>query len=73
MATLNVKCSVGVGHIVGIHVGDDISRREYLILGDPIRQVARAEAAAQHGEVFASPEAIQYLSRLDTCISIRHI
>ena len=65
MATLNVKCSVGVGHIVGIHVGDDISRREYLILGDPIRQVARAEAAAQHGEVFASPEAIQYLSRLD--------
>jgi len=62
--TLNVKCGVGVGHIVGIHVGDDISRREYLILGDPISQVAKAEAAASQGEVYASPEAVQLLVRV---------
>ena len=63
VATLNVKCAVGVGHIVGIHVGNDISRREYLILGDPIRQVARAESMARHGQVYASPEAVKYLSK----------
>ncbi|KAL9178549.1 hypothetical protein ACHAXT_001887 [Thalassiosira profunda] len=60
-ATLNVKCGLGAGHIVGIHVGDDFSRREYLILGDPIEQVAKAESAASHGEVYASPEAVQQL------------
>lgn len=61
--TLSVKCAVGSGHIVGIHVGDDISRREYLILGDTIGQVARAEAAAAQGEVFVSPEAMRNLLR----------
>ena len=61
-ATLNVKCGVGVGHIVGIHVGDDFWRREYLILGDPIAQVGKAEGAASHGEVWASPEAVEYLA-----------
>ncbi|KAL7537358.1 hypothetical protein ACHAXR_007762, partial [Thalassiosira sp. AJA248-18] len=63
VATLNVKCGIGAGHIVGTHVGDDFSRREYLILGEPIGQVARAEACASHGEVFASPEAVQYLAQ----------
>ncbi|KAL9178556.1 hypothetical protein ACHAXT_001894 [Thalassiosira profunda] len=61
VATLNVKCGLGAGHIVGIHVGDDVSRREYLILGEPIEQVAKAESAASHGEVYASPEAVQQL------------
>ena len=62
-ARLDVKCGVGVGRIVGIHVGDDISRREYLILGDPIDQVAKAESAANHGEAFASPEAVEVLAK----------
>jgi len=65
-ATLNVKCGIGVGRVAGIHVGDDISRREYIILGDPIDQVAKAEAAASHGEVFASPEVIEYLAKIGT-------
>ena len=47
-AMLNVHCGVGVGHIVGLHVGDYKEdqeeegvelRREFLILGDPIDQV----------------------------------
>ncbi|KAL3763332.1 hypothetical protein ACHAW5_010999 [Stephanodiscus triporus] len=64
IATLNVKCAIGVGHIVGIHVGDNVTRREYFILGDTIGQVARAESAAGMGQVFASPEAAQHLVRV---------
>jgi class 3 adenylate cyclase len=64
LATLNVKCGVGVGKIVGVHVGNDAGRREYLILGSPIDQVAAAEGAATTGEVFASPEALKVLSRV---------
>lgn len=67
--TLSVKCAVGSGHIVSIHVGDDISRREYLILGDTIGQVARAESAASQGEVFASPEAVRCLMNSGTVLS----
>ena len=63
VAVLNVKCAIGAGHIVGIHVGDDILRREYLILGEPIDQVSKAERVASHGEVFASPEAVKYLAK----------
>ncbi len=66
IATLNVKCGVGVGRLAGVHIGDYISRREYIILGDPIDQVAKAEKAASHGEVFASPEAIGYLAKVGT-------
>ena len=66
LATLNVKCSIGVGHIVGIHVGDDALRREYLILGDPIEQVAAAEEVATKGEVVASPQALKILSNFVT-------
>jgi class 3 adenylate cyclase len=61
IATLNVKCAIGAGHIVGIHVGDNVTRREYFILGDIISQVANAERAAGMGQVFASPEAFQHL------------
>ena len=64
VATLNVKCGVGMGQIVGMHVGDNISRREYLILGDPIDQVANAEGAATLGEVFSSPEATACLAKV---------
>ena len=65
-ATLNVKCGIGVGRLAGVHIGDDISRREYIILGDPIDQVSKAEAAASHGEVFASPEVIECLAKICT-------
>lgn len=50
-AMLNVHCGVGVGHLVGLHVGDFKEdqeeegvelRREFLILGEPIDQVCVA-------------------------------
>lgn len=65
-STLNIKCGLGVGPMAGLHVGDNISRREFLILGDPIDQVAAAEAAAKHGEVFASPEVVTLLAKMGT-------
>jgi len=64
--TLNVKCGIGVGRLAGVHVGDDISRREYIILGEPIDQVSKAEAAASLGEVMASPEVIECLAKIGT-------
>ena len=66
--TLNCKCGVAAGHIVGIHVGDDALRREYLIMGDPIDQVARAEGEASLGEVYASPEAVRCLARIGVTV-----
>ena len=71
VTTLNVHCGVGFGEVVGVHVGDKESRMEYLILGDPIEQVAEAIEVANRGEVVASPEALVILEEtaiLDPCI-----
>lgn len=61
VATLNVHCGLGFGEVVGVHVGDRESRMEYLILGDPIEQVADAILCASRGEVVASPDALVVL------------
>lgn len=37
--TLNVHCGIGVGDVVALHVGCDDSKKEFLLLGDPIDQV----------------------------------
>jgi class 3 adenylate cyclase len=61
LATLNVHCGIGVGTLVGFHAGDD-TRREYMLLGDPISQAAEGIALGQGGEVVASPQAYACLS-----------
>jgi len=62
--TLNVHCGLGVGSLVGLHVDDDkCTRRQFLVLGEVIDQVAEAEATASHGEIVASVQAIELLSR----------
>lgn len=58
VTSLNVHCGIGFGEVVGVHVGDKHSRMEYLILGDPIEQVAEAIKVASQGEVVASTEAL---------------
>jgi hypothetical protein len=63
--SLNVHCGIGAGHMVGVHVGDNELRREYILLGQPIAQATVATDFASLGEVAASPEAIQLLKR--TC------
>ncbi|KAG7365059.1 TPR repeat-containing adenylate/guanylate cyclase [Nitzschia inconspicua] len=62
--TLNVHCGVGAGQMVGVHVGDHKSRREYLLLGQPITQATAATDYASLGEVAISPEAHSILSRV---------
>jgi class 3 adenylate cyclase len=61
VASLNVHCGLGAGEVIGVHVGDNKNRREYLILGDPIDQVAEAADAASLGELLASPEALEIM------------
>jgi hypothetical protein len=63
LATLNVHCSLGVGELVGVHVGDHDVKREYIVLGDPIDQVSSALDFAALGEFAASPQAISVLSK----------
>ena len=64
VATLNVHCGLGFGEVVGVHVGDRESRMEYLILGDPIEQVAEAIKCASRGDVVASPDALVILEEI---------
>ena len=61
--TLNVHCGIGAGKMAGIHVGTDTNRREYLVLGDPIDQVAEACDSAKMGEIRASRDALEYLNK----------
>ena len=63
VATLNVHCGLGVGKMGGVHVGNDYSRRLYLVLGDPIDQVSEACDSAKLGEIWASQEALKYLNK----------
>ena len=63
LATLNVHCSLGVGELVGVHVGDHDVKREYIVLGDPIDQVSSALNFADLGEFAASPQALAVLGK----------
>ena len=62
ISTINCHCGLGVGELTAGHFGNS-SRREFLIIGEPIDQVASAERKAGHGEVWASPNFVQILSK----------
>jgi class 3 adenylate cyclase len=64
-ASLNVHCGLGIGEMAGLHIGDNENRREYLYLGNPIKQTAQACDYAHLGEAAASREFCQYLDELD--------
>ena len=49
--------------VVDVHVGNEYSRREYLILGETIDQASEACDAAKHGEIRASVDAIIHLNK----------
>ena len=61
ISTLNVHCGLGVGELTGVHVGNNVSNRELIIIGDPIDQVAEAEFLANLGELVASPKVMEIL------------
>jgi class 3 adenylate cyclase len=54
---LGMKIGIGAGEILAILVGGVFNRWEYVIAGDPLRQVAEAEHQAERGDVILSPEA----------------
>lgn len=59
---LGMKISLGAGTIIGARVGGVFNRWEYVIAGDPLRQVAQAEHQAARGEIILSPEALACLT-----------
>ena len=59
---LGMKIGIGAGEISAAQVGGQHDRWEYVIAGDPLRQVAQAEQRAQRGEIILSPEAAQLIA-----------
>ncbi len=54
---LGMKIGIGAGEVLAAQLGGVRNRWEYLIAGDPLRQVTQAEHQARRGEVALSPEA----------------
>ncbi|MEM7539347.1 MAG: adenylate/guanylate cyclase domain-containing protein, partial [Chloroflexota bacterium] len=54
---LGMKISIGAGNILAMEIGGELERWEYVIAGDPIRQISIAEKQAQSGEIILSPRA----------------
>ncbi len=63
---LAVKIAVGVGTVYAFRVGGVLERWEYVVAGDPLRQVAEGEHAAGPGETILSPETAAVLADLET-------
>ena len=61
---LGMKIGVAAGEILSAQVGGGEGRWEYVIAGDPLRQVAEAEHQAQRGEIILSPEAEAVISQV---------
>jgi class 3 adenylate cyclase/predicted ATPase len=59
---LGMKIGIGAGAISAAQVGGRHDRWEYVIAGDPLRQVAQAEHRAQRGEIILSPEAAEIIA-----------
>ncbi len=53
--SLRLHCGIGAGPMYGYTVGYE-DRWEYLVAGDPLRQVGEAEPEAAQGQVVVSPE-----------------
>lgn len=59
IVALQMTISIGVGHLKGIQVGGVFNRWEYIIAGDPLRQIGEAEKKAQKGDIVLSDEALE--------------
>ncbi|HSX80249.1 MAG TPA: tetratricopeptide repeat protein, partial [Candidatus Saccharimonadia bacterium] len=59
---LAVKIGVGGGTVYVFRVGGVLERWEYVVAGDPLRQVAEAEHIAGPGETIISPETAALLA-----------
>ena len=59
---LGMKIAIGAGEITALSIGGVLNRWQYIIAGDPLRQVAEAEVGAQRGAVVLSHAARELLS-----------
>ncbi|MBN1485607.1 MAG: tetratricopeptide repeat protein [Chloroflexia bacterium] len=55
--SLEMKIGIAAGEVLAMQVGGVHGHWEYVIAGDPLRQVAEAEGRAGRGEIVLSPEA----------------
>ncbi|NJO04407.1 MAG: AAA family ATPase [Chloroflexaceae bacterium] len=54
---LSLKVSIAAGDVYELTVGGVDDQWEYVVAGDPLRQIALAEKQAQRGTIVVSPEA----------------
>ncbi len=54
---LGMKICIGAGAMVALQVGGILERWEYLVAGEPLRQIAAAEPLMKRGALLLSPEA----------------
>ncbi|MEI7768481.1 MAG: tetratricopeptide repeat protein [Chloroflexales bacterium] len=59
---LGMKIAIGAGEIMALSIGGILNRWQYIIVGDPLLQVAEAEACAQRGAIMLSRAARELLS-----------
>jgi hypothetical protein len=59
--SLRLHCGIGAGSMYGYTVGAE-GRWEYLVAGDPLRQIGEAESEATQGQVIVAPEAWALIS-----------
>jgi class 3 adenylate cyclase len=76
VTTLNIHCGLGVGSMAGIHIGDSLIRREYVYVGDPIRQATSTCNEATFGQALASTpflEELLCLGMIDESVALNGV
>jgi class 3 adenylate cyclase len=58
---LTLHSGVGCGELTGLYVGGVNNRVEYLIDGEPLKQVSACEKDAESGEVYISPAVYKFV------------
>ncbi|NJN97296.1 MAG: hypothetical protein HC875_26045 [Anaerolineales bacterium] len=58
-ASLSMKAGIGAGSVLECNIGGVAGHWEYVVGGDPLAQVAKAEHYAQPGQIILSPSAWQ--------------
>ncbi|MCK6625260.1 MAG: tetratricopeptide repeat protein [Anaerolineae bacterium] len=58
-ASLSMKAGISAGNVLECNIGGVAGHWEYVVGGDPLAQVARAEHYAQPGQIILSPSAWQ--------------
>ncbi|NJM06888.1 hypothetical protein HC891_12920, partial [Candidatus Gracilibacteria bacterium] len=61
---LGMKIAISAGDVPALSIGGERNRWQYIIAGDPLRQVAAVEHAARRGEVKFSAQALALLTSI---------